>query len=124
MKKIFAIFVSLSLLFSSSISMAGIISSDNAILSMEAQEERTHVISLLSRDEVKQEMVTLGVNPEDALRRVNSLTDAEIAQLHDRLTDEAAGQDILTIGFFVFVVFVITDVIGATDLFPFIKPVR
>ena len=35
-----------------------------------------------------------------------------------------AGGDVLGVILVVFIVFVITDVIGATDIFPFIKPVK
>ena len=125
MRKVFAVLLSLFMIITPiTSSFAGIIHSQEAINSVIASNDRENVMNLLSRDEIRQEMMSLGVSPEDALRRVNSLTDDEISTLNQHLTDKMAGQDILTIGFFVFVVFVITDVIGATDLFPFIKPVR
>jgi hypothetical protein len=52
------------------------------------------------------------------------MTDEEIAQLNQQIDELPAGGDVLGILLVIFIVFVITDVIGATDIFPFIHPVN
>ena len=52
------------------------------------------------------------------------MTDAEISELNKRLADMPAGGDAVGVIILLFVIFVITDMLGATDIFPFIHPVR
>jgi hypothetical protein len=52
------------------------------------------------------------------------MTQAEVAQLNQQIDQLPAGSGVLGIVVLIFIVFVITDVIGATDIFPFIHPVR
>ena len=53
------------------------------------------------------------------------MTDAEIAQINQRIAEmPAGGSSVLGVLLIIFIVFVITDVLGATDIFPFIKPIK
>lgn len=69
-------------------------------------------------------MLEMGVEPQEVQARIDAMTPGERAQLNASLEDMPAGQDILGLAFLVFLVFVITDVIGATDVFPFINSVN
>ena len=51
------------------------------------------------------------------------MTDTEIMQLNERLKDMPAGEGAAGIILVVFIVFVITDMLGATDIFSFIRPI-
>lgn len=86
--------------------------------------ERAKLSAFLQRDEVKKELISVGVSPAQVNERVASLTDDEVMQINHKMDAMPAGGDVLGIVVLVFVIFVITDVIGATDIFPFIKPVR
>jgi hypothetical protein len=55
---------------------------------------------------------------------VAALTDAEVARLNQRIAELPAGGDVLGVILLIFIIFVITDAIGATDIFPFVDPVR
>ena len=88
------------------------------------QFDRGQLVNLLDRADVQQQLVELGVNPDAAKARVAAMTDAEIAQLNQSLADMPAGGSVLGVLLIIFLVFVITDVLGATDIFPFIKPIR
>ena len=82
---------------------------------------------MLERQDVQAQLIELGVDPNDAKDRVAGMTDAQVAELNDRLTDLPAGEGVgtvLGILLIIFLVFVITDVIGATNIFPFIHPVN
>ena len=86
--------------------------------------DRTLLIEALDRDSARQQLAALGISQEQAMERIAQMTDQEIAQLNQQLADLPAGGDVLGIIVLIFLVFVITDVIGATDIFPFIHPVK
>ncbi len=88
------------------------------------QLDRQQAVALFDRADVQEQLTQLGVDSELAKSRVAAMSDAEIAQLNQHLADQPAGQDILSLAFMVFLVFVITDMLGATDVFPFVKNIN
>lgn len=102
---------------------AAMISTPDVIQSEQSQYDREQLFSMLDRDDVQEKLVSMGVAPELVQERINSMTDFEIAQLNQQINDMPAG-GILGVIVLIFVVFVITDAIGATDIFPFVRPVR
>lgn len=86
--------------------------------------DRTLLIEALDRDSARQQLAALGISQEQAMERIAQMTDQEIVQLNQQLADLPAGGDFLGVVVLIFIVFIITDVIGATDIFPFIHPVR
>ena len=50
------------------------------------------VRTFLSRDDVQREMQALGVDPEEAKQRVNSLSDAELSRIAGHIGEDPAGQ--------------------------------
>jgi len=59
-----------------------------------------------------------------ALTRVDAMTDNEVQTVADQLDKLPAGGDILGILFTVFIILLITDILGLTKVFPFTRPVR
>ncbi|WP_339775393.1 DUF6627 family protein [uncultured Methylophaga sp.] len=102
---------------------AAMISTPDIIQSQQSAYDREQLSSMLERDDVQQQLLSMGVAPDNVQERVNSMTDFEIAQLNEQINDMPAG-GILGAIVLIFVVFVITDAIGATDIFPFVRPVR
>ncbi|WP_300494511.1 DUF6627 family protein [uncultured Methylophaga sp.] len=102
---------------------AAMISTPDVIQSQQSAYDREQLSSMLERDDVQQQLLSMGVSPDTVQERVNSMTDFEIAQLNEQINDMPAG-GILGAIVLIFVVFVITDAIGATDIFPFVRPVR
>lgn len=79
----------------------------------------------LDREATHQQLLAWGVSADWVETRLNSLTDAELARIHQEIDSlDAGGSSILGVLLIIFIVFVITDVIGATDIFPFIHPVK
>ena len=79
----------------------------------------------LDREDARQQLQDWGVSPESLQARINGLTDAELARINQEIDSlNAGGTSILGILLIIFIVFVITDVIGATNIFPFIHPVK
>lgn len=79
---------------------------------------------VLLRHNIEQQLIELGVDAERASMRVASMSDEQVSEISKRISDYPAGASVGGILLTIFIVFVITDVIGATDIFPFIHPVR
>lgn len=90
----------------------------------QAQSQRAHVLGLLERADVRQALEQHGVNPNDARSRVAAMTDDEVAQLSQKLDEVPAGGDVLGVIVFVFLVLLVTDILGFTKVFPFTRPIR
>lgn len=103
---------------------AGMIGTAQVLAAEQGRLDRATLVSLLEREDLQRQLAALGVDMKDARERVAGLTDAEVARINQRLAELPAGGDVIGVIVLIFVIFVITDVIGATDIFPFIHPVR
>ena len=104
---------------------AAMISTEEAVqLAMPAGNERAAVNALMARADVQAELARFGVDPALAAERVAALSDAEIASLHQRVQSETAGGSVLGVIVFIFVLLLITDILGLTKIFPFTRSVR
>lgn len=97
------------------------ISTESAVSTKQAQAARQVLRDFLQRDDVKQKLLAQGINPAQVQARVNSLTDEEAQQLTEKFNQLPAGGDALDLLVFVFLVLLITDILGLTDVFPFVK---
>lgn len=86
--------------------------------------EREHLASLLARADVQQGLAAYGVSADDARARVAALSDDEVRQLDQRLDKVPAGGDIIGVVVFLFLVLLVTDILGFTKIFPFTRPIR
>ncbi|MBA2403987.1 MAG: PA2779 family protein [Bdellovibrionales bacterium] len=75
---------------------AGMITTSEAISHMSRAEGERNVSEFLSRTDVKDQMVKLGVNPEEATRRLASLSDSEVRKLAGDIEKANAGGDGIT----------------------------
>jgi hypothetical protein len=104
---------------------AAMVDNGRIISEQQAALDSAAILAMLDQEVTRQQLETWGVNPEMARERINSLTGEELANINRQLNElKAGGDSILGILLIIFIVFVITDVIGATDIFPFIHPVR
>ena len=103
---------------------AGMVGTDQLLVTEQAQMDRQQLLVTLSREDVRQQLSYMGVDPLQAAERVARMTNEEILVLSEGIGDLPAGSGVLGVVLVVFIVFVITDVIGATDIFPFIRPVN
>ncbi len=85
---------------------------------------RVTVNQFLARDEVRQAMLGQGVTSQAALARVAAMSDSEVAQLAGRIDQAPAGGEVLGLLFTVFIVLLVTDIMGLTKVFPFTRSVR
>ena len=103
---------------------AAMIGNAQIVNEVQAELNRGEILRMLDREAAQQQLKALGVSPDMVKERVAQMTDAEVAQLNQHLADLPAGGDIWGVLLLLLIVFIITDVIGATDIFPFMKPVN
>jgi len=86
---------------------------------------KARLVSVLEREDVARVLAELGVDRAEAVRRVAGLTDAEAQAAVDRFDRlPAAGDGVgVVIGavLVVFIILLITDILGFTNVFPFVK---
>jgi hypothetical protein len=87
------------------------------ILAIQADSPKTEVQAFLAREEVRQQMVELGVNPDDASGRVAALTDQELTLLQYHINDLPAGSSALALLGAVFLVLIVLELVGVTHIF-------
>lgn len=124
-KRLLPLLLSLSLL---SVSLgnvqAAVVSNDQVILKTHQLEDKATLLQAVQREDVQQQLSSMGVSAADIESRINQMTHEEVAQLNQHMAELPAGEGVLGTIVLIFLVFVITDVIGATDIFPFIHPVN
>ena len=107
------------------IANAGMISTEQVIAAGTAAENRARVLDFLARQDVQTQLTEFGVDPAMAEARVNGLSDAEVQKIVGRIDELPAGQDalgaILGTALLIFIVLLITDILGLTDVFPFVR---
>ena len=103
---------------------AAIIGNDHIVNQGLSNQTRDGLHQLVEQETVQQQLQEWGVNPDQIKSRIARLTDAELARINQQVNDLHAGGDVLGILLVLFLVFVITDIFGATDIFPFINPPR
>lgn len=95
----------------------------------QSAQERAELVSLIKQEKVQNELIKLGVNPDEALNRIASLSASEVKSLSQQIEHAKAGGDfgvgsIIGAAIFVFIVLLITDILGFTKVFPFTRSVN
>ena len=121
-KLIIAFFVSLSL-FTTSM-FAEIISTKQL---MHASSSHVTIDGFLAKQEVQAKLAELGVSSENIQERMASLTNEEIAQINQKIDSMPAGSGagaIIGVLVFIFIVLLVTDILGFTKVFNFTRSAR
>ena len=106
--------LSLGLAQTSSAAMIG----TQQVVQSEARDARiTRVETILRRDDVARQLVAFGVDPLAVQARVGNMTDAELLALEGKLDTPIAGGSAVGIVGAVFIVLIILEFVGITDIF-------
>jgi len=101
---------------------AGIVTTAEIVDNQAVKMDKQQIYDLLARDDVRTQLIAMGVNPADAVKRIDSMTDQEVQLFAQNMQELPAGGDsVLGILVFVFLVLLFTDIMGWTDIFPFVK---
>ncbi len=96
---------------------AGVISSGE-FLNAEVRAERISELEVfLARADVAGQLEGYGVSPERVLDRVQNLSDQELLELRGAIDEHAAGGDVIAVLGVIFVVLLVLDLVGVTDVF-------
>ena len=107
---------------------AAMIETESVLDISRGQQARVYLKSLLAREDVQAALVARGLEPQEAKARIDSLSDAEAINAADRFGQlpSASGvfETLLIVAFLVFLILLITDIAGYTDIFPFVHPMK
>ena len=96
-----------------------------AMVAAGAAAERERIAAALEREDVRAQLAARGVSREQARARVAALSDAEATELAARIDElPAGGVGIIGAALIVFLVLLLTDILGYTKIFPFTRPAR
>lgn len=105
--------------------LAVMIGTETALDVARGQEARQYLKGVLAREDVKKALTAQGIDPREAERRVAALSNAEVVNLAKKVKELPAGGGafgaIIFAGLVVFVVLLVTDILGYTDVFTFVK---
>jgi hypothetical protein len=103
---------------------AAVVTTDQ-VLSESGATDRERVLAFLDRADVRDQIVALGVDPAEAAARVAALSDAQVREIAGKIDQLPAGQSAIgvVVGaiLVIFLVLLVTDLLGLTDVFPFIR---
>jgi hypothetical protein len=104
---------------------AKMVTTDQVLEHADPSSDRERVETFILREDVQRQLVLLGINPEEAASRVASLSNEEIQQIAGRLDELPAGEGgvAVVVGaiLIVFLILLVTDLLGLTDVFPFVN---
>ena len=107
------------------VAIAALVSTEQVLADGDGADDRARVLAFLDRADVREQIVALGVDQNEAAARVGALSDAQVGEIAGRLDQLPAGQSALgaVIGaiLIIFLILLVTDLLGLTDVFPFVR---
>lgn len=103
---------------------AAMVSTEQAMVTPAGDADREQVSTFFNRADVQTALQAQGVDANAAIERVQAMSDVEVAQLADRVDQAPAGAGVVGILFTVFLVLLVTDILGLTSVFPFTRSIR
>lgn len=100
---------------------AGLVSTESALQADTASSDRQRINDVLARADVQDQLLAQGVSVDQVKDRVAALSDAEARQMADQLDAMPAGSGVVGALFAVFVILLVTDILGLTSVFPFTR---
>ena len=72
---------------------------------------------------IQKQLLSNGVSEADSVLRVSHLSDSQVHHVRHKFDEMPAGAGAVGIAVGIGIVLLVTDLIGLTDIFPFIRPV-
>ncbi|QLF94862.1 PA2779 family protein [Pseudomonas sp. ABC1] len=123
MKRIAAIVAALHFMLFAQVPLAqaAMIGTPEVIVEQQQRVDQQQLLGMLDDEAVKQKLESMGVDRQQVENRINSLTPAELAQFNQQLDQAPAGAGVLGVIVLFLVIFIITDMLCATNIFNFVK---
>ena len=107
--------ISLGLLQSAS---GAVVSTESAMQMAQRTAQIERVSALLAEQQVRDQLIRYGVDPQDATLRVAALSDSELQALDQKISELPAGANgALEVIGIVMLVLLILELVGVTDIF-------
>ena len=103
------------------LAQAAMIGSAEIIAEQQQQVDRQQLLTMLENEDVQKKLVSMGVEQDQVEQRINSLTPAELAQFNQQLDQAPAGAGVVGIIVLFLVIFIVTDLPCATNIFNFVN---
>lgn len=97
---------------------AALMTTEQLAASAQYHLDREQLSAQLLREDVKNQLLVLGVDPASVQERINNLTQAEIQQIQGQLNSLPAGGDGLGTVAMVLLILILLEVTGIIDIFP------
>ncbi|MGO1246378.1 MAG: PA2779 family protein [Oceanisphaera sp.] len=99
-----------------------LVSTQSALDAVQINAERERINDLLARTDVQEQLVNYGVEMSEVEARVAAMSDQEVLQMADQLDNMPAGANaVIGALLTVFIVLLITDLLGLTNVYPFTR---
>ena len=97
---------------------ADIVSTNQILMESKADATKAELGALLQRSDVQEQLVSLGVDVADAQKRIDSMTDSELASAYGQLEMLPAGEGAAGLILTILLIFILLDLAGVTNIFP------
>lgn len=103
---------------------AELVSSYSIAAASHVESARQKLEGYLEREQVRAGLERNGVDPAAAKARVDALSDEEVMAMAGKIDSLPAGGDIIGALVFVFVLLLVTDILGFTKVYSFTRSVK
>lgn len=100
---------------------ATIVGTEVAIAQQQSSIDRAQLLAMFERSDLRDALIAQGVDPDNARDRIAALSDEEVKTMIGQVDKLPAGGDAVGLVVFLFLVLLFTDIMGWTDVFPFIR---
>ncbi|MGQ7262680.1 PA2779 family protein [Vreelandella sp. V005] len=98
-----------------------LVSTQSVLSADRAGADRERINEILARADVQDQLLKQGVDLDEVDARVAALSDAEAQQMAEQLEQLPAGAGVVGALFAVFIILLVTDILGLTDVYPFTR---
>ena len=103
---------------------AAMVGTGEVLTEQRADIDRDSLMSMLEKQEVKDVLASMGVSEAEVENRIQSLTPAELADFEQQLATAPTGEGVVGVIVLFLVIFIVTDMLCATNIYPFINCIR
>ncbi|RRU99919.1 hypothetical protein EGI97_00125 [Stutzerimonas xanthomarina] len=103
------------------LAQAAMIGTPEVVAKHQQQVDRQQLLTMLDDQDVQKKLEAMGVERDQVEKRINGLTAAELAQFNQQLDQAPAGAGVVGVIVLFLVIFIITDMLCATNIFNFVN---
>lgn len=100
---------------------AAMVGTAEVLYEQQQRLDRQQLLGMLEDQGVQEKLQAMGVDRSQVAERIKGLTNAELAQFNQQLSEAPAGAGVVGIIVLFLVIFIVTDMLCATDIFSFVK---